>query len=106
MINNPESLLATKKPGPARSLKPGTCNFPLHMPVAARQLLGRVTTVLHAKSVNRGSLRLLGSAITRHVPRAGVAWQRIMVRNYGQAMVEDGTDHTVRESQNDFLESI
>jgi len=76
------------------------------MPVAARQLLGRVTTVLRAKSVNRGSLRLIGSAITRHVPKAGAMWQRIMVNNYGTAMVEDGTDHTVRESHNDFVESI
>jgi hypothetical protein len=51
-------------------------------------------------------LRWIQGGLARQLPRAGVAFQEAIVRTFGESVVENGTDHTVRESQHDFVESI
>lgn len=104
MINNPKTLLM--KAGDAPSLKPGMCNVPIHMPEAGRSILGRAAALTRSKSTSRAALRWIQSGLARQLPAAGVAFQRAIVRTFGLSVVENGTDHTTRESQNEFFENI
>jgi hypothetical protein len=106
MINNPEPLSTAPRRLSGKTLKPGMCNVPVHMPEEARTVLGRAAVLTHSKSTSRAALRWIQGGLARQLPRAGVAFQEAIVRTFGESVVENGTDHTVRESQHDFVESI
>lgn len=72
------------------------------MPKPAKRLLGAVTTgAMKARSVSRGSLKLLGAGLARVSPALGQRWGEIMTEYYGDPLIESERrgDHTVRETK-------
>jgi hypothetical protein len=110
MISNVDNE-AAKKPSQIngrapRTLKPGLCNFSVHMPQAARQLWGRFTTLLGCKSDSQHALVALCERTERKHPAAGRRMRQIIVATFGEKVFATDHQHTVRESRNEFVEAI
>lgn len=108
MISNlsPEAAPAKSLAKRLGSLKPGMCNFTIHMPAAVRRVAGRATTLLQLKSDSRAGLRWMVSGLERDLPRAGRLARQLVVNTFGEKIFSDERAHTVRESRDEFMESI
>ena len=88
------------------TLKPGLCNFSVHMPLAARQVWGRFTTLLGFKSDSKHALVALCERTERKHPAAGRQMRQLIIATFGEKVFATEHAHAVRESRNEFVEAI
>jgi hypothetical protein len=107
MISDPHNLPGAPR-GKTNKIPAGTRNFTLNLPAEELALWGRKATQAAAKSVNRFIKTMAGVGLSLKDRVAGMELHQIRRRFYGDRAGRDTVphEHTVRESRDEFVESI
>jgi hypothetical protein len=112
MISTIENTAASQMKGgaPRTTLKPGTCNVPLHMATEERSVWGRTTFTRRAKSVGRLMKEAALNGLARIDPPAALQIlnirRRLFPRQQHNIAALEAHDHTVRESKSCEMDCI